>query len=50
MLANLGEMAVLFLPTPSARRATFTALVFLAVLVFLPTPSARRATLYHCRP
>ena len=27
MLANLGEMAVLFLPTPSARRATFAVLL-----------------------
>ena len=49
MLANLGEMAVLFLPTPSARRATLTRLVvYTADVVFLPTPSARRATRY-CR-
>ena len=44
MLANLGEMAVLFLPTPSARRATPHISASLSLIAFLPTPSARRAT------
>ena len=34
----------LFLPTPSARRATALALVCDSIFIFLPTPSARRAT------
>ena len=33
-----------FLPTPSARRATFTVYSHGLLVVFLPTPSARRAT------
>ena len=37
---------IVFLPTPSARRATFLVAVdVLALLEFLPTPSARRATI-----
>ena len=43
LVANIPE--ILFLPTPSARRATFEDLRANHPLLFLPTPSARRATL-----
>ena len=33
-----------FLPTPSARRATFESIILAKEDIFLPTPSARRAT------
>ena len=34
----------IFLPTPSARRATFESIILAKEDIFLPTPSARRAT------
>ena len=42
--ASRTSMFSLFLPTPSARRATNTSSAYLPVPLFLPTPSARRAT------
>ena len=39
----VGDL-LLFLPTPSARRATSRALARITSRLFLPTPSARRAT------
>ena len=35
---------LVFLPTPSARRATNTSSAYLPLPLFLPTPSVRRAT------
>ena len=42
-LFAVADVAV-FLPTPSARRATLHLLFSELLSVFLPTPSARRAT------
>ena len=39
------ERVVVFLSTPSARRATRAACSFMPAFVFLSTPSARRATI-----
>ena len=39
-----GMNGIIFLPTPSARRATLCLLFLFVLFVFLPTPSARRAT------
>ena len=44
VFANLGEQAILFLSTPSARRATRKRKAQGVTKVFLSTPSARRAT------
>ena len=44
VFANLGEQAILFLSTPSARRATTAFRVSSTITKFLSTPSARRAT------
>ena len=41
---DLGHIVDVFLSTPSARRATISALLIYSSLVFLSTPSARRAT------
>ena len=38
-------VSMIFLSTPSARRATASPVAFLSLLTFLSTPSARRATL-----
>ena len=47
----LQRLLRLFLPTPSARRATAQKKVIALPVEFLPTPSARRATKYrHVRP
>ena len=41
---------MLFLSTPSARRATLTLVLSMTVsMIFLSTPSARRATLFHTK-
>ena len=44
VFANLGEQAILFLSTPSARRATKGHRSWRSRETFLSTPSARRAT------
>ena len=41
---DLGHIVDVFLSTPSARRASISALLIYSSLVFLSTPSARRAT------
>ena len=40
----MGSALMLFLSTPSARRATWKGLLVMSVQTFLSTPSARRAT------
>ena len=45
---DLGHIVDVFLSTPSARRATISALLIYSSLVFLSTPSARRATGRAC--
>ena len=41
---STNKTAILFLSTPSARRATIMAVIYATLIVFLSTPSARRAT------
>ena len=42
--SSMDSDALTFLPTPSARRATYNMATQAAATQFLPTPSARRAT------
>ena len=50
MISSKKSGTVIFLSTPSARRATLRAAVLYAFIIFLSTPSARRATGFRLAP